>query len=79
MKTTLNQNDTLLIEAEALAAQERTSLERPNEEGPQLCLHSRPARPNSVRLPVYRCNGGLASGLDGRSNKPLLDAADSDT
>ena len=78
MKTTLDLNDTLLTEAKALAAQQRTSLTRLIEEGLQLRLRvqQRPAR--AVRLPVFRGKGGLVPGLDGLSNKALLDAADRD-
>jgi hypothetical protein len=78
MKTTLNLNDTLLTEAKALAVQQRTSLTRLIEEGLQLRLRARPPQKKSVRLPVYRGKGGLAAGLDGLSNKAMLDAADSD-
>jgi hypothetical protein len=79
MKTTLNLNDTLLTEAKALAAQQRTSLTRLIEEGLQLRLRLRPARSKPARLPVYRGKGGLVTGLDGLSNKAMMDAADSDT
>jgi hypothetical protein len=78
MKTTLNLNDNLLAEAKALAAQQRTTLTRLIEEGLQLRLRERPPQAKSVRLPVYRGKGGLAPGLDGLSNKAMLDAADSD-
>jgi hypothetical protein len=78
MKTTLNLNDTLLTEAKAVAAQQRTSLTRLIEEGLQLRLRARRAPTRPVRLPVYRGKGGLAPGLDGLSNKAMLDAADRD-
>lgn len=78
MKTTLNLNDTLLTEAKALAVQQRTSLTRLIEEGLQLRLRPRPPQKKSVRLPIYRGKGGLVAGLDGLSNKAMLDAADSD-
>lgn len=76
MKTTLDLNDALLTEAKTLAAQQRTSLTRLIEEGLQLRLRARHAPTKPVRLPVYRGKGGLAPGLDGLSNKALLDAAD---
>jgi hypothetical protein len=79
MKTTLNLNDALLTEAKTLAAQQRTSLTRLIEEGLQLRLRARRAPSKPVRLPVYRGRGGLAPGLDGLSNKALLDAADRDS
>jgi len=37
-----------------------------------------PTQAKAVRLPVYRGKGGLAPGLDGLSNKAMLDAADID-
>lgn len=78
MKTTLDLNDALLTEAKVLAAQQRTSLTRLIEEGLQLRLRARQApRSGPVRIPVFRGKGGLAPGLDGLSNKALLDAADS--
>lgn len=76
MKTTLDLNDSLLSKAKALAAQQRTTLTRLIEEGLQLRLRVRPAAKQKVRLPVHRGKGGLVEGLDGRSNKALLDAAD---
>lgn len=79
MKTTLNLNDTLLAEAKALAAKQRTSLTRLIEEGLQLRLRPRAAHSPSLRLPLYHGKGGLVSGIDGLSNRALLDAADSDT
>ena len=78
MKTTLNLNDTLLTEAKALAVQQRTSLTRLIEEGLQLRLRLRKGPGKPMRLPVYRGKGGLAPGLDGLSNKAMLDAADRD-
>ena len=79
MKTTLDINNQLLADAKALAAQQRTSLTRLIEEGLQLRLRARRVPGKPVRLPVYRGRGGLAPGLDGLSNKALLDAAESDT
>ncbi len=79
MKTTLDLNDALLTEAKVLAAQQRTSLTRLIEEGLQLRLRAQQTpSPGRVRLPVYRGRGGLAQGLDGLSNKAMLDATDSD-
>lgn len=78
MKTTLDLNDALLTEAKTLAAQQRTSLTRLIEEGLQLRLRARRAPTRPLRLPVYRGKGGLTPGLDGLSNKALLDAADRD-
>lgn len=76
MKTTLNLNDALLTQAKALAVQQHTSLTRLIEEGLQLRLRAQRAPARPVRLPVYRGQGGLVPGLDGLSNKALLDAAD---
>lgn len=84
MKTTLDINDTLLTDAKALAAQQRTSLTRLIEEGLQLRLRaassSRGATKSSVpAIPVYRGTGGLVAGLNPLSNKALLEAMDEGT
>ncbi len=77
MKTTLDLNDALLTKAKTLAAQQRTSLTRLIEEGLQLRLNAQRARTKKpVHPPVYRGKGGLVPGLDGTSNKAMLDAAD---
>jgi hypothetical protein len=78
MKTTLDLNDTLLAEAKAAAAQQRTTLTRLIEEGLQLRLRKQRMTAKPVRIPVYHGKGGLMKGLDGLSNKALLDAADHD-
>ena len=80
MKTTLNLNDALLTQAKTLAAQQRTSLTRLIEEGLQLRLREdrAPTKAKAIRIPVYRGKGGLTPGLDGLSNKALLEAADRD-
>lgn len=81
MKTTLNINDSLLANAKALAAKQRTSLTRLIEEGLQLRLRScDTARAESKRkIPVFKGRGGLVAGLNPSSNKAMLDAADDDT
>jgi hypothetical protein len=76
MKTTLDLNDALLAKAKSLAAQQRTSLTRLIEEGLQLRLRAQRAPAKPIRLPIYRGKGGLAPGLNGLSNKAMLDAAD---
>ncbi|MFC5605775.1 DUF6364 family protein [Variovorax soli] len=76
MKTTLNLNDALLADAKALAAKQHTSLTRLIEEGLQLRLRAQKAPEKTPVLPVYRGRGGLVRGLDPRSNKAMLDAAD---
>lgn len=80
MKTTLDINDTLLANAKALAAQQRSSLTRLIEEGLQLRLRSpHPATKATKRkIPVFRGRGGMVAGLNPCSNKAMLDAADSD-
>lgn len=78
MKTTLNLNDALLTRAKTLAAQQRTSLTRLIEEGLQLRLRAQDAPKKPLRLPVFHGKGGLVPGLDGLSNKAMLDAADRD-
>lgn len=78
MKTTLNLNDALLAQAKVLAAQQHTTLTRLIEEGLQLRLRAQHAPAKPVRLPIHHGKGGLVPGLDGLSNKALLDAADQD-
>lgn len=77
MKTTLDLDDALLAQAKARAALERSSLTRLIEEG--LALRLRAARPAGSRrmpgLPVFQ-GGGLRPGIDGTSNRAMLDAAD---
>jgi Family of unknown function (DUF6364) len=83
MKTTLNINDSLLVNAKAFAAQQRTSLTRLIEEGLELRLRSShsvapTATTRKRKLPVFRGRGGLVTGVNPRSNKSMLDAADDD-
>jgi hypothetical protein len=78
MKTTLDINDALLVRAKTLAAQQRTSLTRLIEEGLQLRLQRQRLPRRAARLPVHKGKGGLVAGLDGLSNRALLDAADHD-
>ncbi len=80
MKTTLDINDTLLANAKALAAKQRTSLTRLIEEGLQLRLRALPVANKILkrRLPVFKGRGGLVAGLNPGSNKAMLDAADDD-
>lgn len=80
MKTTLDIDDRLLTEAKTVAARERKTLTSLIEEGLTLRLRtaSRPAtRRQRVELPVFRGQGGLAAGIDPKSNASLFDAADS--
>ncbi|MHB1587584.1 MAG: DUF6364 family protein [Acidiferrobacteraceae bacterium] len=81
MKTTLDINDSLLANAKALAAQQRTSLTRLIEEGLQLRLRSSQpvAKASKRKLPVFKGRGGLVVGVNPSSNKAMLDAADDDT
>jgi hypothetical protein len=61
MKTTLDINDQLLARAEALAAEQQTSLTHLVEEGLQLRLHAQAAPPlGNVRLPVFNGGSGLS-------------------
>ncbi len=80
MKTTLDINDSLLANAKALAAQQRTSLTRLIEEGLQLRLRSSQSatKVSKRKIPVFDGRGGLVAGVDPRSNKAMLDAADND-
>ena len=82
MKTTLNIHDTLLIEAKAFAAQQRTTLTRLIEEGLRLRLQPAQTTPRTtltaIKLPTLPCkNGrGMHPGINPLSNKSLYDAAD---
>ena len=80
MKTTLDIDDSLLANAKALAARQRTSLTRLIEEGLQLRLRSSTGRPKAAKrtIPVFKGRGGLVAGLTPASNKAMLDAADDD-
>ena len=79
MKTTLDINDQLLINAKALAAQQQTSLTRLIEEGLQLRLRAHAAPRRGVfRLPVFKGRGGLVAGVDPLSNKAMLAVLDDD-
>lgn len=80
MKTTLDLNDALVANAKVMAARERTTLTRIVEEGLRLRLQRaavrEPAR--GTPFPVVRGRGGLRAGIDPRSNRSLLEAAESD-
>jgi hypothetical protein len=78
MKTTLDLKDDLLARAKAAAAKERTTLTRMVEEGLALRLRRRPAAAarELPPLPLSARRGGLCEGIDGSSNRSLLDAAD---
>lgn len=79
MRTTLNIDDELMAEAKALAVRERTTVTRLIEEG--LANRVRPGAAQAStcarRLPVFDGNSGMAPGVDPRSNRSMLDAADS--
>ena len=81
MKTTLDINDSLLANAKALAAQQRTSLTRLIEEGLQLRLRSSRSstKVSKRKISIFEGRGGLVAGLEPSSNKSMLDAADNDT
>jgi hypothetical protein len=80
MKTTLDINDQLLIDAKAVAAQQRTSLTKLIEEGLQLRLRAQSAGVGRTRgrVPVFRGRGGLVAGVEATSNKALLAALGDD-
>ena len=80
MKTTLDINDSLLANAKALAAQQRTSLTRLIEEGLQLRLRSSQVtiKASKRKIPVFKGCGGLVAGVNPISNKSMLDAAGDD-
>ena len=74
MKTTLDIEDRILIEAKALAARERTSLTKLIEQGLTLRLRAKAAQagPVKIDLPVSKNLGGFRPGIDPCSNKSLL-------
>ncbi len=81
MRTTLNLDDALLMEAKALAARERLSLTRLIEQGLALRLRlaaaPSPTRAAPICLPVHQGRGGLSAAVaDPSRNVALLDAAD---
>jgi hypothetical protein len=78
MKTTLDIDDELLVKAKAVSAREKKSLTTLIEEGLRLRLRRSQSRVGSGKhaLPVYRGKGGLVKGIDPRSNRSMLDAAD---
>ena len=80
MKTTLDINDSLLANAKAMAAKQRTSLTRLIEEGLQLRLRSSRVAPKSGKrkIPVFKGRGGMVAGVSPLSNKSMLDAAGDD-
>jgi hypothetical protein len=80
MKTTLDINDQLLIDAKAVAAQQRTSLTKLIEEGLQLRLRALAAGAGRTcrQVPVFRGRGGLVVGVEATSNKALLAALGDD-
>jgi hypothetical protein len=67
-----------MARVKAVAALERTTLTKLVEEGLALRLRRRktPMTVDLKELPLSRCQGGLREGIDGDSNRSLLDAAD---
>lgn len=80
MRTTLDIDDALLMQAKSFAANEHTSLTRLIEESLSLRLHAgQTATSKEVRrpLPFYAGRGGLHATInDTLSQRDLLDAAD---
>ncbi|BAO81374.1 hypothetical protein SRAA_1520 [Serpentinimonas raichei] len=78
MRTTLNIEDGLLLQAKSFAAREHTSLTRLIEEGLSLRLRAAQAAPaRAPKLPLYAGRGGLQPTIqDTLSQRALLDAAD---
>ena len=79
MKTTLNIHDTLLVEAKALAARQRSTLTRLIEEGLRMRLRAAESLPSLAGrkpMPVFHGKGGLAPGLSGLSTREMLDRLD---
>lgn len=80
MRTTLDIDDALLMQAKLLAAAKHTSLTRLIEEGLSLRLQAaQSATPGKARcaLPVYAGQGGLQAAIRNTlSQRALLDAID---
>ena len=79
MKTTLNIQDTLHVEAKALAARQRTTLTRLVEEGLRMRMRSAESQPTQAKrkpMPVFYGKGGFATGLSGMSTREMLDRLD---
>lgn len=80
MRTTLDIDNGLLMQAKSFAASEHTSLTRLIEESLALRLRAAqtPSSSKALRaLPVYAGHGGLQSSIrDALSQRALLDAAD---
>ena len=79
MKTTLNIQDTLLVEVKALAARQRTTLTRLVEEGLRMRLRateSLPTQTGRKPMPAFHGKGGLATGLSGLSTREIQDRLD---
>ena len=79
MKTTLNLHDALVFEAKRFAAEQSTTLTRLIEDGLRLRLAQVKQainKPKKIKMMVLPGSGGLAQGLDGTSNRALLEAAE---
>ena len=79
MKTTLNIQDTLHVEAKALAARQRTTLTRLVEEGLRMRLRAAENLPTQAKrkpMPVFHGKGGLATVLSGLSTREMQDRLD---
>jgi hypothetical protein len=76
MKTTLDLNDAILIQAKSLAAQQRTSLTRLIEEGLQLRLQSNlpKVKRSNRKMPTFNGKSGFKVGIDPMSNRSIYDA-----
>ena len=80
MRTTLNIDDELLIEAKAQAARRRTTLTALVEQGLSLVISQPPSEPaKTVDLPVFKGKQGVHKGVDLTSNRSMFDACDADT
>jgi hypothetical protein len=78
MKITVSIRDSLLAEAKATAAEQRTTLSRLVEEALvlRLATSKKNTQKTQIKLPVFDGKSGLVPGLTGLSNRELLDAAD---
>lgn len=80
MRTTLNLNDELLIEAKAQAARRRTTLTNLVEQGLSLVISQPSPEPGeTIELPVFKGKLGVHEGVDLTSNRSMFDACDADS
>lgn len=80
MRTTLNLDDELLIDAKAQAARRRTTLTALVEQGLSVVISQPPLEPDqAIGLPVFKGKRGVREGVDLTSSRSMFDACDADS